>query len=200
MYLKAVIFDFDGTLTKQGSIDFKKIKEQIGCHENQYILKYINTLTEKNKISALSILDRLEYEAAEESEEELYVSEVIRFLKKKRIPAVIISRNSHKSIARSLENFTDITSHSFYRIISRDDPFPVKPDPSSIFQIASDLQISPEEIIIVGDYIHDISAGINGGCKTIYKITGRDIDHLVKSDYRIISLKELIPIFTSMCP
>lgn len=200
MQIKAVVFDFDGTLTKQGSINFKNIKTQIQCPEEMTILEYIENLTDFAKSRAIEIIDRIEYEAAVQSQEEDYASEILEFLKLKKIPTSILTRNSRRSIERSLENFKSIRVENFFRIISRDDPFPVKPDPSSLLHIAEELKISPEEIIIVGDYIHDIQAGINGGCKTIYKITNRKNDHLVLSDYKITSLNELIPIFQKIIP
>jgi len=200
MGLKAVIFDFDGTLTKQGSINFKDIKKKIGCPDNQYILKFIETLDDNEKKIAGDTLDHIEFDAATISVEEDYVTDIFDFLSERSLPIIVITRNSRKSVLRSLKNFKHVNVNSFYRIISRDDPYPVKPDPSSILQTAKDLSISPEEMILIGDYIHDISAGINSGCKTVYKITGRKNDHLVKSDYTIRSLKELIPIFLTLLP
>lgn len=195
MQIKAVVFDFDGTLTKQGSIDFNKIKDKIHCPEHIQILDFIESLDEKDKGKSREILDRIEYEAAELSQEEEYVSEVLTYLQQKKIPIVILTRNSKIAILRSLKNFRTTSVENFHRIISRDDPFPVKPDPTALLHIAEDLNITPEEILIVGDYIHDIETGINGGCKTVYKITNRENDHLVQSDFKINSLSELIPIF-----
>jgi len=43
-YVKAVLFDFDGTLTKPGSIDFNLIKRVIGCPAESFILEFIETL------------------------------------------------------------------------------------------------------------------------------------------------------------
>jgi len=49
MQLKAVIFDFDGTLTKPGSIDFISIRKRIQCPEDQRLLEYINNLNDQLK-------------------------------------------------------------------------------------------------------------------------------------------------------
>ncbi len=191
MHLKAVIFDFDGTLTKAGSIDFISIRKKINCPENQNILEYINNLDLKLQKKALNDLNSLEYKAAEKSIEEDFADDIINFLKENNIPVFIVSRNSRKCLERSLENFKNIKIADFEEIISRDNIYPVKPDPASIFYIANRLNISSEQIVIIGDYIHDIIAGKNAGSVTIYKETGRINDEDIYSDYRIKKLNEL---------
>ena len=200
MHLKAVVFDFDGTLTKQGSIDFNNIKKNIGCPDNIYLLSFIDNLPESDKKQALMKLDYFEYEAAKTSVEEEGAEEVIKFLNQNNTPIIIITRNSRRSVLRSIENFKSISIDNFYKLISRDDPFPVKPEPDSIEHVARELKISTDNILVIEDYIHDIKSGFNAGSKTIYKITNRANDHLVNSDYSIHSLKELIPIFRYYLP
>jgi len=196
MQLKAVIFDFDGTLTKPGSIDFISIRKRIQCPEDQRLLEYINNLNDQLKKEALIQLDNFEYKAAEESIEEDYAEEIICFLQDENIPIFIISRNSKKSVERALENFTNISIKDFDEIISRDSSFPVKPDPTSILYIADKLNIESKEIVVIGDYIHDIDAGRNANATTIYKETGRIKKEKIESNYTINSLKELIPIIS----
>ena len=60
-----VLFDFDGTLTRPGSLDFNKIKTAIGCPENAPMLEYIKSIPHpaKQKKAAL-ILDQMEMAAA----------------------------------------------------------------------------------------------------------------------------------------
>ena len=40
--MKGVLFDFDGTLTQPGAIDFLAIKREIGCPKDTAILEYID--------------------------------------------------------------------------------------------------------------------------------------------------------------
>jgi len=200
MRLKAVIFDFDGTLTKQGSINFNEIKKNIHCPADQYILDYIGSLNDKDKISAREKLDYFEFKAAEKSIEEDFAQEIINFLKRKNIPVIIITRNSKNSVLRALKNFENANEKDFYKIISRDDHFPVKPDPSSIIHIADLLNIECSQICMIGDYIHDIAAGQNAGTVTIYKKTNRKEESEINSDYTISSLRELPEIFKKYLP
>ncbi|MBT8351107.1 MAG: hypothetical protein KJO26_07735, partial [Deltaproteobacteria bacterium] len=55
---EAVLFDFDGTLTKPGSIDFKHIKKVIGCPAESFILEFIDSLDDQvQKEKTRSILE-----------------------------------------------------------------------------------------------------------------------------------------------
>ena len=44
MALEAVLFDFDGTLTEPGTLDFAAIRREIGCPPGQPILEFIGGL------------------------------------------------------------------------------------------------------------------------------------------------------------
>jgi phosphoglycolate phosphatase-like HAD superfamily hydrolase len=52
-----------------------------------------------------------------------------------------------------------------------DDPLPQKPDGAVLERIASELDIQPQEMLMVGDTIIDMLTGRNGGaagCVAIY--------------------------------
>ena len=42
--LEAVLFDFDGTLTRPEALDFDAIKREIGCPLDDYVLEFIEAL------------------------------------------------------------------------------------------------------------------------------------------------------------
>ena len=46
--IKAVFFDFDGTLTSPGALDFQKIKLAIDCPAELPILEFIDSLENEN--------------------------------------------------------------------------------------------------------------------------------------------------------
>ena len=65
---KAVLFDFDGTLTEPGAIDFAVIKTAVGCPVDSPILEYIAALPDPDqRENAYATLDKFETEAAERS-------------------------------------------------------------------------------------------------------------------------------------
>jgi hypothetical protein len=42
--IKGVLFDFDGTLTMPGALDFPAIKREMGCPPDFPILEYLETV------------------------------------------------------------------------------------------------------------------------------------------------------------
>ena len=53
-----------------------------------------------------------------------------------------------------------------------------KPNPKFIKEIANQWNIDLESSWMIGDHPSDIQFGINGGCKTVYMITGHGEKHL----------------------
>ena len=47
--IKFVLFDFDGTLTLPGAIDFALIRQRIGCPDDMAILEFIQTLSDESR-------------------------------------------------------------------------------------------------------------------------------------------------------
>jgi D-glycero-D-manno-heptose 1,7-bisphosphate phosphatase len=53
-----------------------------------------------------------------------------------------------------------------------------KPNPKYLREIAIQWDIDLESSWMIGDHPSDIQFGINGGCKTVYMITGHGKEHL----------------------
>jgi beta-phosphoglucomutase-like phosphatase (HAD superfamily) len=67
MSIKGVIFDFDGTLTRPGALDFPAIKRELGCPVDEMILEYIETQPPGRQAELMKILEKKEEIAAEDS-------------------------------------------------------------------------------------------------------------------------------------
>lgn len=191
--IKAVLFDFDGTLTKPGALDFEAIRQAIGCPSGRPILEFIASLPDPAaRQTALATLDRLETEAARCSEPNDGAEEIISYLRGKRIPAAIVSRNSRASIEAALRNFTRIQPDDFAVIVSRDDTALPKPNAEGILLAAQQLGMRPDEVLVVGDYVFDIEAGINAGSPTVLlNNRGITLPAGIASDYTISELAQL---------
>jgi hydrogenase expression/formation protein HypE len=167
--IRAVLFDFDGTLSKPEAIDFLQIKKSLGCPPDRPILEFIETLpTTKKRQSALSILEKYEAAAAKASVPNIGAEELVQYLNSKQIPIGIVSRNSLKSINRALENFKTIDGSDFDYIISREAPVAPKPSPEAVLLAVKRLSVAVEEVLVVGDYIFDIEAGNRAGAWTAW--------------------------------
>ena len=171
--IKAVLFDFDGTLSRPGAIDFSKIRHAIGCPEGQPVLEYIESLpSEKDRLDAHRELDRLEIEAAAQSVPNSGAGQIIAQIHAMGLAVGIITRNSKRSVLRALANFKGLQPADFDLIISRDDPVRPKPSGQGILLAAQKLHIAPGQILMVGDFVFDIQAGIRAGALTAWLDNG----------------------------
>jgi len=198
MVIKGILFDFDGTLTIPGAIDFFEIKNYLGCPRETPVLEFIKTLNKDEQQEAYIYLNRCEEEAALVSFPAPGAETVIQELKKDNIPLGIITRNSLNSILLALNNFNNISSEDFAVILTRDDVAP-KPDPAGVIIAAQKMNIPPNELLLVGDFSLDIIAGHAAGARTVLIVHDdeRKIPPHPKPDYEINHLRELISILSS---
>ena len=191
--IKAVLFDFDGTLTQPGAIDFSSIRKEIGCPENKPIIEFIEAIPNGNLQQKLfSRLEQFEMEGAEKSIPNPDAGAVIQFLRAEKIYTGIISRNGRVSIKRAFENFKNLGMEDFDFILTRNDPIAPKPSGDGIKTAAKRFQIEPEEILVVGDYIYDIESGNRAGAITALLWNKGELPTFkIESDFQISRLSEL---------
>ena len=191
--IRAVFFDFDGTLTSPGALDFPEIKRAIGCPHGVPILEFIDSLdSEDEKETARGILDSYEMESAASSLPNIGGEQLIRHLKARGLKIGIITRNSLKSVVKAFENFNETVIDDFDIVISRDSPAAVKPAPDGILLATEKLGIPPSRVMMVGDYIFDIQAGRSAGTHTVLIDSGKQHgDWAGECDFIIASLDEL---------
>ncbi|MGD9383606.1 MAG: HAD family hydrolase [Desulfobacterales bacterium] len=189
--INAVLFDFDGTLTKPGALDFPLLKKTIGCPFHLPVLEFIDSLpTSLDKEETISLLERFETEAAENSEPNDGAESLIRYLRSERLGMGIITRNRLSSIERALQNFENITISCFDVIISRNTPVKPKPSGDGIRLAAQKLNLDVKKVLMVGDYIFDIQAGKSAGCLTAFLDYGTaSVDVKIDSDFTISHLE-----------
>jgi len=194
--IKAVLFDFDGTLTRPGAIDWQAIKTEIGCPVERPVLEFLENLEDAERIQrAWAILDTHEAEAAAASGPNAGAEALVRELRLGGMAVGIITRNSLKAVRHGLRNFENLSIADFNLIISRDTPVKHKPAPDGILYAARKFNVRPEEICVVGDYLFDLQAGRRAGSLTVLL----DEDHFPEApgwdyDFRIARLDELVQI------
>lgn len=195
-HIKAVLFDFDGTLTRSGALDFAAIRKVLGCPQGVPILEFIKTLEDdRSRQAAQDQLDAFELQGAKDSTPNAGALEVIAWLKRKGLAVGIITRNSRVSVLRALENFDGIGAEDFDLMITRDDPPAPKPSGEGIQWAARHLGVSAAEILVVGDFIFDAQAGKAAGALTALLDPAADERlQAVSCDYRIQSLEQVIAI------
>ncbi len=200
--IKAVLFDFDGTLTQPGALDFKTFKAELGCAEDQPVLEYVRSISSAgDRSKAMDKLDRFEFDGAARSQPNTGAEQIVEWIKTQGLPVGIITRNSRSSVLRSLDNFNKISAVDFDFIISRDDPLEPKPSGDGIVWAAEQWRISPGEVLVVGDYIFDPQSGQAAGAPTVLLDPLESVRlKSVICDYRIRHLNQLRPIIQAGLP
>jgi len=190
--IKAVLFDFDGTLTKPGALDFPLLKKTIGCPSDIPVLEFIDSLPSSlEKEETIFLLERFETKAAAHSEPNDGAEYLIHYLRSIGLSIGIITRNRFSSIERALQNFENITISCFDVIVSRNTPVKLKPSGDGIRLAVQKLNLDVKEVLMVGDYIFDIQAGKSSGCITAFLDYGTvSGDFKIESDFFISHLEK----------
>jgi len=171
--MKAVLFDFDGTLANtlpvcdyafqsvfkhfdQRELSSEKIRAMFGPSETGIIQR---NLIHFNKEEAIELYYTKYMEAhthfVEQNQE---IQNLLVYLKKKGLKLGTVTGKARRSLdislrALQMENFFDT-------IITGDDVTKPKPDPEGVLKALTLLDILPQEALFIGDSDADIQAGI----------------------------------------
>ncbi len=190
--IKAVLFDFDGTLTRPGALDFAAIRKALTCPPDTPILEFIRNLPDRARSEARRRLDDFEIAGAADSQPNADAEELVLWLRRRGIPVGILTRNSRASVERALRNFTQIRPADFDLILTRDDPVAAKPSGDGVQYAAKHFAAAPRELLMVGDFWFDTHAGREAGALTALLDPLNDPRlEKTESDFRIRRLGEL---------
>ncbi|MGA2766572.1 MAG: HAD family hydrolase [Spirochaetia bacterium] len=196
MKFRAVLFDFDGTLTRPEALDFGELRRLLSCPLGEPILEHIQGLpTESERQRAWEILDAFELAAARASVPNEGSEELIALLKQAGILRGILSRNSRASVLEAMKRFRSLGPSDFSVLISRESPGRPKPHPDGVELAAELFELPPSDLLMVGDFVFDIMAGKSAGAVTVFLTNGRVVPAMaVSPDFVVASLSELPPI------
>lgn len=188
--VKAVIFDFDGTLAVL-NIDFSLMRERVfdliqkyGIREDsireRYLLEIIDEvypIIEKGTPSrakefyekAHEILHNVEMGAARDGRMISGGEETLNALRQMGMKVGIITRNCEEAVRQV---FPEIDEHCD-AFISRDSVGNVKPHPDHLNSMLKALNVSGKDSVMVGDHLIDIQAGKGAGMITVGVLTRR---------------------------
>ncbi len=188
--LKAIVFDFDGTLTPL-TLDFTLLKTEvlkiaekyaskaaIRELESHYIIEMIYAIAgmlrkkatadefQREVFEALRIL---ELQAAQNKDLYPYARDTLESLKAKGIKIGIITRTCTdvlKSVFEDMEQYVRT-------VVTRDHTKHVKPHPLHVLKALRMLRVDPAEALLVGDHPTDVMGGKAAGMMTAGVLTGR---------------------------
>ncbi|WP_077622694.1 HAD family hydrolase [Sediminibacillus massiliensis] len=177
--MKAIVFDFDGTIANTLPINFhgfhevfkkydgkdlsdEEIKEMFGPPEHELIEKNL----ESDQLDQAVALYYKEYEEnhdklVQKNEE---INRMLSELKERGIKLGIVTGKSRKSFEMSLDKL-DLKQY-FDVLITGDDVTEDKPDPEGVEKALSKLGVRPEDAMYIGDSDADVEAGARAHTKT----------------------------------
>ena len=170
--IKGVLFDFDGTLTFPGALDFPAIRREMNCPPDIPILEWLETVPAERKPPLMKILESAEEKAAAESLPNVGAEKCLLTLRDKGVLLGIITRNSLPSVRLALERFETVRLLDFSTVITRDDSLP-KPHPDGVHKACERMGLAASELMVVGDFRFDVMAGKAAGCRTVLLTNGR---------------------------
>jgi phosphoglycolate phosphatase len=187
--IEAVVFDFDGTLTKL-NIEFhlmrKAILDLIGTYgipinglANMYALETIKAafglILERNPgkeeeflEQALGLVKAIEVEAAKKGELISGTKDMLLELKKRNIKIAVVTRNCRAAVTTVFPDIEDYCQ----TVITRETTPNVKPHPDQLLIALRSLGVKPDSSAMVGDHPMDIKIGKDAGALTVGVLTG----------------------------
>ena len=156
----------DGTLTVAVH-DFPAIKTELGTPQDLDILHGISLMSEEEAMRAHERLQEIEFRLASIGRAAAGTMELLDTLAANNCYLGILTRNT---LINTLETLRAANLKNYFpdsHIVSRDHAVP-KPSPDGIHILLDKWKASPNDAVMVGDYIFDLEAGNKAGLQTIY--------------------------------
>ncbi len=209
MNFKAVIFDLDGTLldtiedlteSMNSALSImgypprtaEECKKLVGDGIDVFVQKALPPEARDNsKIATrLKLLMKSEYQRRGEIRTKPYdgIPELLDALTSRNIRLAILSNKPHGSTLRVIKKF--LSRWSFQAVFGARDGVPIKPDPAAALEIARLLDLSPAQILYLGDTNTDMWTAGAAGMFAVGALWGfRSAEELVESGAKILISK-----------
>ena len=181
--LQGVVFDLDGTLARS-DLDFKQIRADLGAAHDSGVLEQMTLLPDHERQRWEEILHEHESAGAERSQPYPGAHGWIDFLDRRQVPRAILTRNRVDIAEKTL----DRCGLHFDVIIGRDNG-PPKPDPAVIFSLADRWNCSPEQLLMVGDWLYDLQVAQKANAPMALICRGRALPFAYQADLVWTSLE-----------
>jgi HAD superfamily hydrolase (TIGR01549 family) len=183
--LKAFVFDLDGTVV-DSKLDFDAMREDLNYPEGVSILEHLDTLPNQElKNLSHKIIHEHELRGAKSSTIMEGYKELHEYLKGKGFKIGLQTRNSEPVTAITLDKF----NLEFDCVLTRDNCAP-KPMPDGLIKMQNLWNITPEEMIYIGDFLFDLETAKNANSKSGLYLWPTN-EHLIsEADITISNYKE----------
>ncbi|MBO4496440.1 MAG: HAD-IA family hydrolase [Clostridiales bacterium] len=217
MEIKAVIFDFDGTLadTKKAIVVAKQdtmrkfgldVKDEeacaatIGLTARAGFEKLYPELNDEALLDELVVAYRARFDELKKimpPERFPGVDHVLAVLEERGIVRTIATARNKKSLFEFLAAWN--LEKAFPYVLAGEDTTRLKPHPDAVLKTLSDLSLSADQAIVVGDMPVDIAMGKSAGvrtCGVTYGNSDRADLEAAGADFVIDNIEELLEVLS----
>lgn len=185
-HIKAIVFDLDNTLVSS-DMDFRWLREQIGCPLDSDLLSYVDQLECADAhADAHALILQHELEDAQSSQPMPGSQSLIDFIHQNQLLTAIITRNCAQAAEQKLAH----NNLNIPRVITREH-FPPKPSPDSLIALAQEWQLEHHQVLYVGDYLYDLQAAFNADMPSCLVTHGKPSPFTTHASLVIRHLDEL---------
>ena len=163
--LRHWVFDLDGTLT-EAVHDFALIRRELGIPSDADILAHLAMLPPDEARARHDWLMRHEHALAEAATAATGAVALVRALHARGCRLGILTRNARALAGVTLAAIGLGDAFDDADIIGRDEATP-KPAPDGLLYFANRWNVSPAQMVMVGDYRFDIECGRAAGTHTV---------------------------------
>jgi HAD superfamily hydrolase (TIGR01509 family) len=209
--IKGIVMDMDGTITNF-NLDYMaarrkalqeldklnlrtpEMSEQLSLY---LILKKVKDELDPERFARVrerfyALLEDMEVRAAREVTVYPGAVETLRILRNRGLRIGLVTNNGHAGTEMTLSRYN--LAVFFDAVVTRDDCEEMKPDGAPIRKLLAEMNVAPEEAILVGDGVIDILAARAAGIPSVAVATGPfPSERLVKAepDYLLGSVNDL---------
>ncbi|MFG3453626.1 HAD family hydrolase [Pseudomonas knackmussii] len=159
------VFDMDGTLTLAVH-DFPAIKRALDIPPDDDILHHLAALPPDEAAGKRAWLLEHERELAYAATPAPGARELLHALRERGCTLGVLTRNAHELALVTLQAVGLGDCFASEDILGRDEA-PPKPDPGGLLHLARKWDVSPSELVMVGDYRFDLECAKAAGARGV---------------------------------
>lgn len=159
------VFDMDGTLTVAVH-DFDAIRRHLDIPPQDDILHHLAALPDAERRAKHAWLLEHERQLAEAAEPAEGAPDLVRWLAGRGDRLGLLTRNARELALVTLAAIGLADCFFGEDVLGRDEA-PPKPDPGGLLLLAKRWQVPPGEMVMVGDFCHDLECASLAGAKAV---------------------------------